>query len=154
MGKHICAILFYEWKEKTMGKVYAEITLKNVYDVVSAKKGFIKEEQVHSAVVTVMVDTGATMDLVISEELCQQLGLGISRMREVRLANNQTEVAKVTDPVEVHWKDRDYIGNAWVLSGLREPLMGLLPLEHMDLMVDPVNQTLIGAHGDEMISYI
>jgi clan AA aspartic protease len=137
-----------------MGKVYAEITLKNAHDVGSAKQGFIKEEQVRSAVVTAMVDTGATANLVISEELCQQLGLGISKMREVRLANNQTEVAKVTDPVEVHWKDRDYIGNAWVLSGLREPLMGLLPLEHMDLMVDPVNQTLVGAHGDEMIGYI
>jgi len=137
-----------------MGKVYAEITLKNALDVGNAKQGFIKEEQVRSAVVTAMVDTGATMDLVISEELCQQLGLGISRMREVRLANNQTEVAKVTDPVELYWKDRDYIGRALVLPGLREPLMGLLPLEHMDLIVDPVNQTLIGAHGDEMIAYI
>jgi len=137
-----------------MGKVYAEITLKNALDVGSAKQGFIKEEQVRSAVVTAMVDTGATMGMVISEELCQQLGLGISRMREVRLANNQTEVAKVTDPVEVHWKDRDYIGNAWVIPGLSEPLMGLLPLEYMDLIVDPVNQTLVGAHGDEMIGYI
>jgi clan AA aspartic protease len=137
-----------------MGKVYAEITLKNEHDVGSARQGFIKEEQVRSAVVTAMVDTGATTNLVISEELCQQLGLGISKTKKVRLANNQTEVAKVTDPVELHWKDRDYIGSAWVLPGLREPLMGLLPLEAMDLMVDPVNQTLVGAHGDEMISYI
>jgi clan AA aspartic protease len=137
-----------------MGKVYAEITLKNVHDVGSAKQGLIKEEQVRSAVVTAMVDTGATVGLVISEELCQQLGLGISRTREVRLANNQTEVAKVTDPVELHWKDRDYISSAWVISGLCEPLMGLLPLEAMDLMVDPVNQTLVGAHGDKMIGYI
>ena len=137
-----------------MGKVYAEITLKNALDVGNAKQGFIKEEQVRSAVVTAMVDTGATVDLVISEELCQQLGLGISRMREVRLANNQTEVAKVTDPVEVHWKDRDYIGNAWVIPGLSEPLMGLLPLEYMDLMVDPVNQTLVGVHGDKPVGFI
>jgi predicted aspartyl protease len=90
-----------------MGKVYAEITLKNVFDIGSAKQGIIKEEQVRSAVVTAMVDTGATTNLVISEELCQQLGLGISKTKEVRLANNQTELAKVTDPVELHWKDRD-----------------------------------------------
>jgi len=136
-----------------MGNVYAEITLKNSHDVGDAKKGLIKEEQVRSAVVTAMVDTG-TMGVVISEELCQQLGLGISRIRQVRLANEQTEVAKITEPVELHWKDRDYIGSAWVLSGLREPLMGLLPLEYMDLMVDPVHRTLVGAHGDEIVSIL
>jgi len=136
-----------------MGNVYAEITLKNMRDDAYAKGGHIKEEDVRTATVRAMVDTGA-MTLVISEELCQQLGLGISRMREVRLANNQTEVAKVTDPVEVNWKDRDYIGNAWVIPGLSEPLMGLLPLEYMDLMVDPVNQTLVGVHGDKPVGFI
>jgi len=137
-----------------MGNVYAEITLKNAIDSGNARQGLIKEEQVRSAVVTAMVDTGATMGMVISEELCQQLGLGILKTRKVRLANNQAEEAKVTDPVELHWKDRDYTASALVISGLREPLMGLLPLEAMDLMVDPVHQTVVGVHGDEMVTYL
>jgi hypothetical protein len=94
------------------------------------------------------------MNMVISEELCQQLGLQIDSLREVTMANDLTELAKVTEPVELRWKDRKYIGSAWVISGLSEPLMGLLPLEYMDLMVDPVNQTLVGIHGDKPIGFI
>ena len=136
-----------------MGNVYAEITLRNASDSVEAKLGHIREEQVRSAVITAMVDTGA-MTLVISEEIRQQLGLGVQSLREVTLANDQTEVAKVTEPVEVHWKNRDFIGNAWVISGWGETLLGLLPLEYMDLMVDPVNQVLVGVHGDEAVGMV
>jgi len=136
-----------------MGNVYAEITLKNMRDDAYAKGGHIKEDDVRTATVRAMVDTGA-MTLIISEDLCQQLGLEIRSLREVSMANDQTEVAKVTEPVELHWKDRDYISTAWVIPGLSEPLMGLLPLEYMDLMVDPVNQTLVGVHGDKPVGFI
>jgi clan AA aspartic protease len=136
-----------------MGNVYAEITLKNVRDEAYAQDGHIKKDDVRTATVRAMVDTGA-MNLVISEELCRQLGLEINSLREVTMANDQTEVAKVTGPVELRWKDRNYIGSAWVIPGLSEPLMGLLPLEYMDLMVDPVNQTLVGIHGDKPIGFI
>jgi len=136
-----------------MGNVYAEITLKNMRDDAYAKGGHIKEEEVRTATVRAMVDTGA-MTLVISEELRQQLGLEIQSLRKVSMANDHTEVAKVTEPVQLYWKDRDYIGNAWVISGLCEPLMGLLPLEYMDLMVDPVNQTLVGVHGDKPVGFV
>jgi hypothetical protein len=32
-----------------------------------------------------------------------------------------------------------------------KPLLGVIPLEFMDLMVDPVNRELVGVHGDETI---
>ena len=134
-----------------MGVVYTEITIKNAVDTVCAKQGFIREEQVRSVPVTAMVDTG-TLTLVISEELRQQLGLGIIGFRYIAFINYKTETARVTEPVEVHWKDRFFIGNAWVLSDRGAPLLGLLPLEYMDLMVDPVNQVLVGAHGDKELS--
>ena len=136
-----------------MGNVFAEITLKNVSDVAEAKLGHIPDEEVRSVNVRAMVDTGS-MAMIISEELRQQLGLGIQSLREVTLANDQTETARVTEPVEVHWKDRDYVGNAWVISGWGEPLLGLLPLEYMDLMVDPVHQVLVGVHGDRVLGMI
>ena len=131
-----------------MGVVYAEITVKNAGDIACARQGFIREEQVRSVPVTALVDTG-TMTLVISEELRQQLGLGIVGFRNIALINYKTETARVTEPVEVHWKDRYFIGSAWVLSYRGAPLLGLLPLEYMDLMVDPVNQVLVGVHGEK-----
>jgi predicted aspartyl protease len=69
---------------------------------------FFREEQVRSVPVTALVDTG-TMTLVISEELRLQLGLGIVGFRNIALINYKTETARVTEPVEVHWKDR-YFG--------------------------------------------
>jgi hypothetical protein len=33
-------------------------------------------------------------------------------------------------------------------------LLGVYPLEEMDLMVDVVNQRLVGAHGDEWMRYV
>ncbi|MCL2478224.1 MAG: retropepsin-like domain-containing protein [Treponema sp.] len=133
-----------------MEEAHADIILRNSGDVSDARKGIIEDEQIRYAEVKVMVDTGA-MTLVISEELRQQLGLGIYGLREVTLANDVTDTARVTDPVEVIWEGRSFIGQAWVISGWGEPLLGLLPLEYMDLMVDPVNQKLVGVHGDDPI---
>ena len=133
-----------------MGNVYAEITLRNTGDVINAKQGIIMEDEIRCVITTAMVDTGS-MTLVISEEMRQELGLEIYGFREVTLANDQTETARVTEPVEVIWNNRNYIGQAWVISGWGEPLLGLLPLEYMDLMVDPVNQRLVGVHGDQPI---
>ena len=38
---------------------------------------------------------------------------------------------------------------AVVVADAKKVLLGALPLEAMDLIVDPVRQTLVGAHGDE-----
>ena len=133
-----------------MGNVYAEITLKNANDAYNARQGLIRDKEIRNIEITAMVDTGA-MTLIISEELRQQLGLGIHDLREVTLANDESEVARVTEPVEIIWKDRSFIGQAWVISGWGEPLLGLLPLEYMDLMVDPVHRTLVGIHGEHPI---
>jgi len=41
--------------------------------------------------------------------------------------------------------------NAMVLPE-GKPLLGIIPLEFMDLMVDPVNRELVGVHGDHAVS--
>jgi hypothetical protein len=42
----------------------------------------------------------------------------------------------------------------WVLPGMKEILLGAIPLEDMDLIVDPVDQKLVGKHGDEPVGEI
>ena len=37
-----------------------------------------------------------------------------------------------------------------VIPGAEKVLLGSIPLEDMDLMVNPVTQELIGAHGDSI----
>ena len=135
-----------------MGHVYAEVTLKNVYDTGNACNGYIKEEDVRSLTFEAMVDTGATR-LCISEEARQKLGLRIVRSKPVNIANGTVVKSQLAGPVELTWKDRFFTGDALIVPGLKKPLLGVLPLEAMDLMVNPVTQELVGAHGDEWVEY-
>ena len=135
-----------------MGFVHAEITLTNTMDEGFAKEGYIKPEEVRTATVTAVVDTGA-MPLVISEEIFQKLGLGIEGEKIVRTVNGQRVQCKVTGPVKFRWKNREMILQSLVIPGAETVLLGVVPLEALDLMVKPGTQELAGVHGDE-IEYI
>ena len=139
-----CVILF---KESTMGTVHAEITLRNAFDSAKVREGILKEGEIRSMTVTAVVDTGA-MTLVITEELRLKLGLTITAQKNVRVASGQRLSCGMTEAVEIHWKDRFSTLSAVVIPGAEKVLLGVIPLEDMDLIVNPVTQELIGAHGD------
>ena len=136
-----------------MGSVFAEITLKNSRDTINAIRGDIKESEIHQKTVKALVDTGA-FTLVINEELRQELGLIITGKKKIRLANNERVVYQRTEPVDIHWKDRSASIRAAVLPDTAKILLGALPLEEMDLIVDPARGELIGRHGDEEVHFI
>ncbi|MDR1802886.1 MAG: clan AA aspartic protease [Treponema sp.] len=133
-----------------MGHVFAEVTLKNALDMGYARNGDIKEEEVRSLTVNALVDTGATR-LCISEEVRQKLGLRILGLTPIHIANGESVACQLTEPVEVIWKNRFYTGHAITIPGSGVTLLGVIPLEDMDLMVNPVTQELVGVHGDEWV---
>jgi len=135
-----------------MGVVRTEITLKNAGDVISVQRGFIKEPEIRQTVVQAVVDTGA-MNLVINEKLRRQLGLGVVGTKEATLADNTKKMIKIAEAVEICWKNRFMTCNPWVV-GSGNILLGVIPLENMDLMVDPVSQTLVGAHGEKEVGLL
>ena len=137
-----------------MGMTRAEITLKNVRDENYAQCGHIKEEEIRTATVTAVVDTGA-MSLVITEELREKLGLAVKREKVAKTANGQRVNCQVTESVEILWKNREMTMPALVVPGAEDVLLGAIALEGMDLMVNPVTQELVGIHGDheEFIIY-
>ena len=132
-----------------MGTVHAEITLKNITDEAFVRGGYIRPEEIRTATVTAVVDTGS-MYLVITEELRKKLGLAIKTEKTVRTANGQRVICNVTESVEIIWKDRDFTLPALVLHGAEKILLGVMALEGLDLMVNPVTQELVGVHGDQM----
>jgi len=136
-----------------MGLVYEEITLKNYSDVEFCDNGLIKESEIRQITVQALVDTGAS-SLVINEEIREKLGLKIIGKRYATLANSKEEVCKKTGAVEIIWKDRSSIIPALVVPGDGEVLLGAIPLEDMDLIVDPSRQVLVHAHGDKIKTYI
>jgi clan AA aspartic protease len=134
--------------EKVMGSFMEEITLANAGDKVRVQAGLLKE--VRQVTVEAMPDTGA-WTLVINEDLRRALGLDIVKRVKTTLADGGKGEAGLTEPVTVRWKNRLADCNAVVLPGAAKVLLGALPLEGMDLMVDPVNKHLVGTHGDEAV---
>ena len=132
-----------------MGLVQAEITLKNTSDGIKAREGLIGLQDIRTVTVTAIVDTGS-INLVITEDIRQKLGLAIRGEKTAYIANGQRVRCQITDAVEVHWKDRDTVVPAMVVPGAEKILLGAIPLEGMDLMVNPVTQELTGIHGDKV----
>lgn len=131
-----------------MGTVNAEIKFINSDDLAFARNGTIKPEEVRTVTVTAVADTGA-MYPVITEELCEKLGLAIKEEGKAHIANGQSIPCKITEPIEIRWKDRFATSNAIIIPGAKKILLGVLALEAMDLIVDPVKQELVGANGDK-----
>jgi clan AA aspartic protease len=111
------------------------ITLKNKLKLTN----LFNRKQVE---VNALVDTGATF-MCVTEEVALQLGFDITEVSQqvVTLADgHQRKVPKIA-PIEIAFENRTYVTEAVVLGN--EPLMGVIPLEAMDLVVDPRKQELV-----------
>jgi len=131
-----------------MGNFVEKITLENGMDRVLVKDGYITEDQIRSVEVEALPDTGA-WTLVINEAIRQKLGLTIEETSESTLADGKTNTYDVTEGVKIRWKDRSTVLPTIVVPEADDILLGALPLEAMDLMVDPVHRRLVGVHGDK-----
>ena len=136
-----------------MGYVFAEVTLKNSRDTTNAVRGDIKESEIRQKTVQALVDTGC-FTLVITEEIRRELGLEIKGKKGISLADNTRIICQYTEPVDIHWKDRDTALPAMVVPERKNVLLGALPLQYMDLIVDPKHEEVIGGHGDDWVCYI
>ncbi len=130
-----------------MGIVYAEITLRNSADLAMVKRGVMNESEIREKTVTAMVDTGAAT-LVINEDVRRHLGLGVEKTYRATLADGTKQVYSTTEPVQIQWKDREHVCQAILIPSADDILLGAIPLEGMDLVINPLKQELTGAHGD------
>ncbi|MDR1094925.1 MAG: hypothetical protein LBL31_00890 [Spirochaetaceae bacterium] len=133
-----------------MGTFKEEIALANAGDISAARNGLIPDGKIRRTRVNALPDTGA-WTLVINEETRQKLGLAIVAQVDSSLADGSIAWYGLSEPVEIRWKDRDISLQAVVVPDAVDVLLGALPLEGLDLIVDPVNQRLAGAHGDRRI---
>jgi len=130
-----------------MSVVYTEITLKNEDDTAFAKKGYIKEDEIRQMTVQAVVDTGA-WTIVINNETREKLGLRDKGFGEANLADGKKGEFPMAGPLEIRWKNRRFTCDALVLPDAPEILLGALPLEGMDLTINPKRE-LVGVHGDK-----
>lgn len=125
-----------------MGLVHAEIELINGRDADDFEDGLISESEIRSMTVRMNVDSGAIM-LSINENIQHQLGLRTREMRPCQLADGSYVDLPVVWPVMVRFGKRKSVTGALVLPNDAEPLLGAIPMEEMDLLIDPARGRLI-----------
>jgi predicted aspartyl protease len=137
----------------TMGKVVVPVLLENLEDLFRANSGEISKGQVRSiAVPDALVDTGAVM-LSVPKRLIAQLGLEAFRSRTVRTVGGivQTTIYRA---VQLSVQGREVTCDVAEIPDDCPVLIGQIPLEGLDFVVDPIGQRLIGNpehNGEHMI---
>jgi len=125
-----------------MGLIYAEVELINGEDFFLSKKNYIGEEEIRRIPVKMLVDTGSYM-LMINENIQDVLQLPVVERRRGVLANGQIVVCDVVSPIELRFKNRRTTCQAMVMPGDAEPLLGAIPLEDLDVVINAQRQELI-----------
>ncbi len=109
-----------------MGLSYADISLSNP-----------KAPDLERIEVSALVDTGA-VELCVPEHIALQLKLDKIDERKVILADGGSRVVAYVGPVQINFKKRTCFTGAFVLGD--RVLMGVVPMEVMDLIVEPSTQ--------------
>jgi hypothetical protein len=130
-----------------MGIVYANIELLNGGDVALNRRKYIQKEQIRKVNVNILVDSRLMM-LSINEEIRQALGLEIIDHRVSQLADGRRIELPVAGSIEVRYEGRFCTTNALVLPDDTEPLLGAIPMEEMDLWINPSRNLLTAVHPE------
>jgi hypothetical protein len=130
-----------------MGIVYANIELLNGGDVVLNRRKYIGEEDIRKVNINILVDS-RTMLPSINEDIRQALGLEIIDHRVSQLADGRRIELPVAGSIEVRYEGRFCTTNALVLPDDTEPLLGAIPMEEMDLWINPSRNLLTAVHPE------
>lgn len=125
-----------------MGLVYANIELIRGADLVLSREGYLPADQIKRLPVTALVDSGAYM-LAINQQIKAQLNLQKVDEQIAELADGTQVRLEVVGPVEIRFENRRANVDAMVLPGETEVLLGTIPMEEMDVVVDPKQQKLM-----------
>ena len=138
---------------ETRGKVTVRARIENLEDLYEAAKGALPVQKARAVEVDdALVDTGATM-LSLPRRLIEQLGLRRHRTRTARTASGTFSFG-IYDPVRLTVQERDCVVEVAEVPEGCPALIGQVPLELLDFVVDPVGQKLVGNPdhaGEQMI---
>lgn len=135
-----------------MGKVLVPAQIENVYDLHEVSLGTRTAEAVRRIdVPDALVDTGAST-LSLPKRFVAQLGLKPLRGRQARTSSGPATL-QVHGTVRLTVQGRDCTCDVVEIPADCPVLIGQIPLELLDFVVDPDGQRLIGnpAHGGEHI---
>lgn len=137
---------------QTSKRVTTEAKIENLRDLWDSERGSLKRESVRSVTVEdALVDTGATM-LSLPTSIIKQLGLSQTRSRKVKSSLGPGEVS-MYDAVRLTIMGRECTIDVLDVPDTIPVLIGQIPLEMLDFVVDLRGRKLIGnpEHGGEQM---
>ena len=136
----------------TVGKVIVSSRIENVFDLYEASRGQLALDQVrHVDVSDARVDTGATL-LAMPKRLIEQLGIAQIRTERARTTMGLSTFG-IFGPVRLTIHGRACSVDVSEVAEECPVLIGYVPLELLDFVVNPRAQSLIGnpEHGGEFM---
>ena len=118
-----------------------KIKLTNDYELTQAEAGTLEASKVRTAEVEALVDTGATM-MLLPADVVARLGVPVKGHRKVRYADSRVEEVPWVAGVRIDVKGRNAVVSALVGPAGSTALLGQIPLEEMDFVVDPKSREL------------
>ena len=134
-----------QYTETSHGRVMTEATIESLKDLWDVQRARLKPEQARRVQVDARVDPGALL-LSMPISLIKQLGLEQTGTKWVGVAEAATYEA-----VRLTIQGRSCTMDVMEVPDTVPVLIGQIPLEHLDFVVDLRSRTLIGnpAHGGE-----
>lgn len=129
-------------EKEAMGQVVVRMQVTNNQDEGLRARGVIQPSEVRSVAVDVLVDTGAML-LALPEDVIEQLGLPPIRKAAVRLADGTRVVRQVYSSARLQVQGRDVTADVLAIPRGATPLLGQIPLEGLDFLVDPARRCLV-----------
>ncbi len=125
-------------------------TIENLQDAFDAKRGLLPDDQVRRIEVTdAIIDTGATT-LLLPKRMIAALGLEPLRTRHSRGLGGDF-ILPVYGTVRLTIQGRDCVLDVGEIGDEYPVLVGQIPLEALDWVIDTKGQRLVGNpdHGGE-----
>src|SRR5436190_22068293 len=139
-------------EKKAMGRVTTEALVENLRDLWAVQEGRRAPEEIRILQISdALVDTGATT-LALPTRKIRELGLTKSREKTV-ISSHGKGTIDIYEAVRLTIMGRDCVVEVMEVSDDVPPLIGQIPLEMLDFVVDLQGRRLIGnpAHGGEQI---
>lgn len=139
-------------EQPEMGRVLTEAVIENLRDLFAVEEGRSSPESVRRvSVADALVDTGATT-LALPSRYIHELGLSKKRERNAVSAHGRGPIS-IYEPVRLTIQGRDCVVEVMEVPDEVPALIGQIPLEMLDFVIDLQSRRLIGnpAHGGEQM---
>lgn len=152
MSALVSAQLCESLESHPMGRVVIPLVVENLRDALDAHEGKLAADKVRRVSIDkALIDTGATT-LSLPSSVIRQLGLTKLKSKRIMTSQGPAET-DCYSAVRLLVQGRDCSVDVVEIPDGVPVLVGQIPLELMDFVVDPVNQRIMGnpEHNGEWI---